>query len=303
MNTHENKIAVITGGGSGIGRALAIALATQGCNVATCDVSEGGLAETAHLAAAAAEAAGQADVTFSTHLCDVSDESAMNAFALEVLAAHDSDHVNLVFNNAGLSGGGSLFTATRESWDRCFAVCWGGVYHGTRAFLPLLAAAEAGHLVNISSINGLWASMGPDLPHTAYSAAKFAVRGFSEALITDLAINAPHVKVSVVMPGHVGTRIVENSARHGADAVNEDELAFFTEIGAMFHDHAPITADDAAGIILEGMRAGKWRILVGDDAQAIDEAVRSDPERAYEGRTVADLMSSIPTGEAGQAPN
>ena len=96
-----------------------------------------------------------------------------------------------------------------------FAVCWGGVYWGTRAFLPLLAASDEGHLINTSSVNGFWAALGPDRPHTAYSSAKFAVKGFTEALITDLRVHAPHVGVSLVMPGHVGTGIVRSSIRHG----------------------------------------------------------------------------------------
>ena len=90
-------------------------------------------------------------------------------------------------------------------------MCWGGVYGGTRAFMPMLLASDEGHVVNTSSVNGFWASLGPAFPHTAYSAAKFAVKGFTEALITDFRINAPHLKASVVMPGHIGTSIVINS--------------------------------------------------------------------------------------------
>ena len=132
--------------------------------------------------------------------------------AADALAAHDTEHVNLLFNNVGLSGGGSLFTDTRESWDRCFDVCFHGVRYGTLAFLDALVVSEEGHIVNTSSVNGFWASIS-DRPHTAYSAAKFAVKGFTEALMTDLAVNAPHVKASVVMPGHIGTSIVQNFHR------------------------------------------------------------------------------------------
>src|SRR6267378_6330745 len=95
--------------------------------------------------------------------------------------------------------GGSLIVNSCEEWERTFNVCWGSVYNGTRAFLPLLLKAEEGHIVNASSVNGFWASIGPHLPQTAYAAAKFAVKGFTEALITDLRINAPHIKCSVVM--------------------------------------------------------------------------------------------------------
>ena len=152
----------------------------------------------------------------TTHVCDVSDEASQLAFRDAVVAQHQTDHVNLLFNNAGIGGGGSVITDPREVWERTFNVCWGGVYLGVRTFLPLVIASDEGHIVNTSSVNGFWASIGPDRPHTAYSAAKFAVKGFSEALITDLRVNAPHVKVSVVMPGHIGTSIVENSMRHGA---------------------------------------------------------------------------------------
>ena len=150
-------------------------------------------------------------VRITTHQVDVSDEDQIRRFREEVEGGHHTDKVHLVINNAGIGGGGSLFTDSRENWERTFNVCWGGVYHMTRAFLPLLVAADEGHIVNTSSVNGFWASLGPATPHTAYSAAKFAVKGFTEALITDLRINAPHVKCSVVMPGHIGTDIVKNS--------------------------------------------------------------------------------------------
>ena len=212
MQDFTGKIAVITGGGTGMGRALAHQLAAQGCHVAMCDLSEDAMAESADLARADAPAG----VRVTTHLCDVSDQTAMDAFRDEVLVQHETDHVNLVFNNAGISGGGSFIESSREAWERCFDVCWGGVYHGTRAFLPLLIASDEGHLVNTSSVNGFWASLGPERPHTSYSAAKFAVKGFTEALIEDLRMHAPHVHVSVVMPGHIGTSIVANSFRHGS---------------------------------------------------------------------------------------
>jgi NAD(P)-dependent dehydrogenase (short-subunit alcohol dehydrogenase family) len=168
-----------------------------------------------------------------------------------------------------------------------------------RAFADLLVASDEGYVINTSSVNGFWASLGPGVPHTAYSAAKFAVKGFTEALMEDFRVNAPHVKVAVVMPGHVGTDIVLNSretlgtdldearrqlARHGVptDGVTDDEIRNMMKMaGEMFRDNAPLTAAQAATIILDGVRAGRWRILVGDDAQALDKAVRADPEGAY----------------------
>ncbi|MDX2378127.1 MAG: SDR family NAD(P)-dependent oxidoreductase [Acidimicrobiia bacterium] len=287
MQNFAGKIAVITGGGNGMGRELAVQLAAEGCHVSICDLSVDDMAETVTLARAAAPAS---DVRVTSHVCDIGDEAAIMVFRDEVLVAHDTDHVNLLFNNAGLSGGGSIFTDSRESWDRCFAVCWGGVYHGTRIFLDAVAASDEGHIINTSSVNGFFASIGPDRPHTAYSAAKFAVKGFTEALITDLRVNAPHVKASVVMPGHIGTSIVTSSMRHGVNEFSDEERALMEAAAQMFRDAAPTTAADAATIILDGVRAGDWRILVGDDAHQLDAAVRADPAAAYDDISIGEVL-------------
>ncbi len=289
MQDYEGKIAVVTGGASGMGRQLVLQLVEAGCHVATCDLSADELNETRAMAQESAP-----NVRVTTHLCDISSEEAILAFRDEVVEQHETDHIHLLFNNAGLSGGGSLFTDSRESWDRCFAVCWGGVYYGTRAFLPLLVAADEGHIINTSSVNGFWASMGPERPHTAYSAAKFAVKGFTEALITDLRVNAPHVKCSVVMPGHIGTSIVQNSVRHGAGTEFDPEMQQLIEaVNVMFRDNAPMSAGAAAAVILQGVRDERWRILVGDDAVALDKAVRAAPEDAYEGMLLGTLNDAI----------
>lgn len=289
MRDFSGKLAVITGGASGMGREIARRLAAEGCDVAICDLSEDDMADTT--ARIREEASG---VRVTSHRCDVGDEEAILRFRDEVVEQHETDHVELVFNNAGISGGGSLFDTSRESWDRTFAVCWGGVYWGTRAFLPLLVAAEEGHLVNTSSVNGFWASLGPDRPHTAYSAAKFAVKGFSEALLNDLRIHAPHVGVSVVMPGHIGTGIVRSSIRHGDNPEMDDETrTLMHAVADQFEQNAPMSAEDAAGVILEGVREKRWRILVGDDAVALDEAVRADPERAYEPGGLEGIIAGI----------
>jgi len=289
MDSFDGKIAVVTGGGSGIGRELVLQLAAQGCEVATCDLSADQLDETVHLATSAP---GAPHVHVSSHVCDVSDQDAMVAFSEAVRTQHQADHVDLVVNNAGLSGGGSLFLDSRSSWDRCFDVCFSGVRYGTLAFLDLLVASEDSHLVNVASVNGLWATLGPDRPHSAYSTAKFAVRGFTEALITDLAVHAPHVGVSVVMPGHVGTSIVANSMRHGADQVDPEVAPAMHELSDMFKETAPTTAASAARTILDGVLQRRWRILVGDDARAIDEAIRADPESAYDGRSLFDFAGT-----------
>lgn len=207
MNSFNEKVAVVTGGGSGMGRELVLQLASEGCSVATCDVNATSVAETVERALALAPAG----VQVTGHTCDVSDEDQVLRFRDEVLSEHGVDHLDLVFNNAGIAGGGSFIADTRASWEKTFGVDWWGVYFCTRAFLPLLIASDEAVLVNTSSINGFWASLGPGIPHTAYCTAKFAVKGFSEALIEDLRVHAPHVKVAVVMPGHIGTDIVNNS--------------------------------------------------------------------------------------------
>jgi NAD(P)-dependent dehydrogenase (short-subunit alcohol dehydrogenase family) len=306
MESFEGKLAVVTGGGTGMGRELVVQLAAEGCHVALCDVQQGAMAETV----AKAEEGAPVGTRLTTHLCDVADRAAMEGFRDEVAAQHETDHVHLVFNNAGIGGGGSFVAGPEDQWDRTFGVCWGGVYNGARAFLPLLVAADEGVLVNTSSVNGFWASLGPGVPHTAYSAAKFAVKGFSEALIEDLRVNAPHVKVAVVMPGHVGTDIVINSRRilggSEPDEMSDEELAevrrqmalrgfaadqfddesvkgIVKAMGEGFRDTAPLTAAQAATTILDAVKAGEWRILVGDDAHRLDEAVRADPKGVYEG--------------------
>jgi NAD(P)-dependent dehydrogenase (short-subunit alcohol dehydrogenase family) len=273
MESFAGKIAVVTGGGSGMGRELVRQLAAAGCAVAACDVHRDAVAETEYLASAGAPAG----TRVTSHLCDVADEAQVLRFRDEVLAQHATDHVNLVFSNAGIGGGGSFIADPREQWESVFAVDFWGVYYCARAFLPLLIKAAEGVLVNTSSVNGFWASLGAGVPHTAYSTAKFAVKGFSEALIEDLRVHAPHVRVAVVMPGHIATNIVANSMM--AFGVPEaDALA----ANQGFHDSAPLSAAAAATVILDGVRSGRWRILVGADAQGLDNYVRAQPDDAYD---------------------
>ena len=309
MTNFQGRLAVITGGGAGMGRELALQLAAEGCHVAMCDLDEANMAETRQLALADAPAG----TRVSTHRCDVSDPEQITAFRDSVLSEHGTEQIHLLFNNAGIGGGGSFVKDPVASWEKTFNICWGGVYHCCRAFMPALLAADAAHIINTSSINGFWASIGPQTPHTAYSAAKFAVKGFSEALITDLRVNAPHVRVSVVMPGHIGTSIVENSGKvlgRGPDQMTADEVSELRDqlvasglpVGNLpddairelirqrardFRDNAPTSAAQAANIIIEGVRAGRWRILVGDDAGIVDQLVRDDPEAAYEPEFIA----------------
>ncbi|MCC8954029.1 SDR family NAD(P)-dependent oxidoreductase [Bradyrhizobium sp. Pear77] len=303
MKDFAGKIAVITGGGTGMGRELARQLVAEGCNVAMCDVSMEAMAETKRLCEVEKLPQG---LRITTHVADVSIEDHYKRFRDELVEQQATDKIHLLFNNAGIGGGGSLFTNTREQWERTFNICWGGVYLGVRTFLPLLVKADEAHIVNTSSVNGFWASVGMGVSHTAYSAAKFAVKGFTEAMINDLRLNAPHVKCSVVMPGHIGTSIVSNSRKvqNGADQLNPDELKqvrqrlqgqgidvakmsdadiqqLALDRARIFHDEAPTSAAAAAKIILDGVKADRWRILVGDDAHLLDERVRKTPEQAY----------------------
>jgi NAD(P)-dependent dehydrogenase (short-subunit alcohol dehydrogenase family) len=304
MKDFAGKIAVITGGGTGMGRELARQLVAEGCNVAMCDVSPEAMAETKRLCESEKLPQG---LRVTTHVADVSIEDHYKRFRDELVEQQQTDKIHLLFNNAGIGGGGSIVTSTREQWERTFNICWGGVYLGVRTFLPLLLRADEGHIVNTSSVNGFWASVGMGVPHTAYSAAKFAVKGFTEALINDLRLNAPHIKCSVVMPGHIGTSIVANSrliqngtteltpndllaARQRLQGMNIDTSKMSDadvqkaadDRARSFLEDAPTSAAQAARIILDGVKAGKWRILVGDDAQRLDERVRQTPERAYE---------------------
>lgn len=289
MRDFFDKLAVITGGASGMGRQLARQLAAEGCDVAICDLSDDDMADT--VAEIREEATG---IRITSHHCDVGNEEAILRFRDEVVEQHETDHVNLVFNNAGISGGGSLFEGTRESWDRTFEICWGGVYWGTRAFLPLLEAADEGHLINTSSVNGFWASLGPDRPHTAYSAAKFAVKGFTEALIIDLRNHAPHVGVSLVMPGHIGTGIVKSSLRHGNNPEVTEDIRWMMDTAAEeFEKNAPMTAAEAATVILDGVRENRWRILVGEDAKILDQMVRANPEDIYDEGRLGEILESF----------
>lgn len=317
MKDFAGKIAVITGGGTGMGRELARQLVAEGCHVAMCDVSAKNMAETVSLCQADGVPQG---VRITAHVADVSDEQQLIRFRSEVEAQHGTDHIHLLFNNAGIGGGGSMVVDDREGWEKTFNVCWGGVYWGVRTFLPLLQAAEEGHIVNTSSVNGFWASLGPQVSHTAYAAAKFAVKGFTEALVTDLRLNAPHIKCSVVMPGHIGTSIVANSRKvltgSEEDALSAgDILRARTRMAAMgidaetvpdsaiqemvaeqhrrFLEDAPTTAAEAAKIILDGVKAERWRILVGDDAQKLDARVRKAPEEAYEPAFYESFVSEV----------
>tara|TARA_B100001750_G_C15377423_1_gene530589 strand:- start:34 stop:990 length:957 start_codon:yes stop_codon:yes gene_type:complete len=302
MDSFENKIAVVTGGGTGMGRELVIQLVKQDCHVAMCDVLEENMQETFDLASNQSS-----DVLLTKHICDVSKKEEVFRFKDEVLKQQDTDSINLLFNNAGIGGGDSFILGDESEWERTFAVCWYGVYFCCRAFIPHLVNSEEGHVINTSSVNGFWASLG-GMPHTSYSAAKFAVKGFTESLLEDFKMNAPHLSASVVMPGHIGTSIAKNTRKilgqvdplelpdEEAQATKEfwqslglpvdnyslDQIRqMIKERGEDFEKNAPMSASQAAEVILNGVKEKQWRILVGDDAKIIDKMVREDPEKAY----------------------
>jgi NAD(P)-dependent dehydrogenase (short-subunit alcohol dehydrogenase family) len=310
LKDFKGKLAIVTGGGTGMGRELVQQLTAAGCHVGTCDVSEENLRETQRLCAQDSPW-----VRVTTHLCDVADETQVLAFRDAALKAHERVDINLLFNNAGIGGGESFLINKREEWDRTFGVCWFGVYYCSRAFMPLLEASSEGYIVNTSSVNGFWA-----ITNTAYSAAKFAVKGFSEALVSDLRLNAPHVKVAVVMPGHVGSsmaintdkvlgrptpknmsaadiaairkRMVESGMPGGNDSDEQTRAALQQQLDD-FRNKAPLSPAQAAAIILDGVRNDRWRILVGDDAHTVDRMVREAPEQAYEADFRAALRKQL----------
>src|SRR5688572_3651890 len=158
MKDLAGRIAVITGGGTGMGRELARQLVAEGCHVAMCDVSAANMAETKRLCQADGVPQG---LRITTHIADVADEAQVLRFRDEVARDQDTDRIHLLFNNAGIGGGGSMIAHSREEWERTFNICWGGVYYCTRAFLPMLQKADRGHIINTSSVNGFWASVGP----------------------------------------------------------------------------------------------------------------------------------------------
>jgi NAD(P)-dependent dehydrogenase (short-subunit alcohol dehydrogenase family) len=320
MESFAGKLAVVTGGGSGMGRELVRQLAAAGCSVAACDLNPDSVAVTA----ATARAAAPPGVTVTGYACDVSDEAQVLRFRDELLEQHATDHVDLVFSNAGVAGGSSFVKDSREEWERTFAINWWGVYFCARAFLPLLIASDDGVLVNMSSVAGFWPTAGSGAPITAYCTSEFAIKGFSEALIEDLRSNAPQVRVVVVMPGVVNTDIATNSRRalglpeweQLSDAellelIPDETRAGLIAMGLLAED---FSADDfrqaiprlkdavrdqgflpaqAATIILDGVRSGAWRILVGEEAKMLDEHVRANPEAPFNYENYAEMYGPL----------
>ena len=249
MKNFKNKVVVITGAGSGIGRALALNFAGKGARLALSDVNETGLVETASLA----QKAGAPDV-HTAHL-DVADREGFVAYAADV-AAHFGQ-VNIVINNAGVALAGDVTDLSYKDMDWIVGINFWGVVHGTKEFLPHLIASGDGHLVNISSLFGLLSIPG----QSAYNATKYAVRGFSEALREEMLISKHPVGVTVVHPGGIKTEI----ARNARVTESEDKDA----TAKVFDKLATMGPDKAAKIILKGVKKNQARVLVGLDAHAL----------------------------------
>jgi short-subunit dehydrogenase len=261
MKSFEGKVAAITGAGSGIGRSLTVALARGGCQLALSDVNATGLSETAALV----EALG---VKTTTAVVDVADRAAVHAWADQVVTDHGK--VNLVFNNAGVALGASVGGMTYTDFEWIMAINFWGVIHGTKAFLPHLVASGDGHVINVSSAAGLLGM--PSL--SAYSASKFAVRGFTDALRQELDMARLPVKATCVYPGGIKTNIAR-SARMSASMTDLglDEARSRERFENLFST----TPDQAARAILKAVKRTRRRVLVGADAYLMDWLVRLLP--------------------------
>jgi short-subunit dehydrogenase len=253
--------AAVTGAASGIGRALAIELAVRGCDLALADRDEAGLQTVA------AEIAKAHSRKVSVHRVDVGDRTGIADFATAAVAAHPS--LNILINNAGVALLGQFHEIDQAEMEWLFNINFWGVVHSTRAFLPHLAARPEAHIVNVSSIYGIIAPPG----QTAYSSAKFAVRGFSESLRHELQVAESPVRLSVVHPGGVSTSIARNM-RTGSGVTDNERR---TQAIDWFDQFAKTTPKDAALRIIRGIEKNEPRILIGGDARFMDLLQRFRP--------------------------
>ncbi|BBC02722.1 MULTISPECIES: SDR family NAD(P)-dependent oxidoreductase [Bradyrhizobium] len=265
MTAIPGSAAAVTGAASGIGRALAHELALRGCDLAIADRDEAGLQ------AAAAEIAKASPRKVTVHRLDVSEPDQITAFAEAAVTAHPS--LNIVVNNAGVALLGEFGEIDQAQMEWLFNINFWGVVHGTRAFLPQLSRQREAHIVNISSIFGIIAPPG----QSAYCAAKFAVRGFSESLRHELAVANSPVRLSVVHPGGVATSIARNS-RAGTGVTDNARRAESIE---RFDALARTTPTAAAQRIIAGIEKNQPRILIGKDAYFMDLLQRFRPARYW----------------------
>jgi butyryl-CoA dehydrogenase len=270
MKDFKNKVAAITGAGSGIGRALALDLAARGCHLALSDVDESGLAETV----LQCERRG---VKVTPTALDVSDRDAIYAWADQVVADHGQ--VNIVANNAGVALGASAMGQSQEDFEWLMAINFWGVVNGTQAFLPHLKASGDGHVINISSVFGLIS-----IPsQSAYNASKFGVRGYTDALRMELEIDPCGVSSTTIHPGGIKTNIARSARTHesllaiGGDADSAVE---------QFDKLARTTPEKAARQILKAVERNRRRALIGPDAVVFDIVSRL-PAGLYQRALVA----------------
>jgi len=262
MKSFENKVAAITGAGSGMGRTLALGLARRRCHLALSDINSEGLAETA----AQASAFG---VKVTQLRLDVSQRAQVFAWADQVVRDHQRCH--LIINNAGVSLSATVASVRPEDFEWIVGINFWGVVHGTQAFLPLLKASGEGHVVNLSSLFGLISVPGQGM----YNATKFAVRGYTEALRQELELSGVNVSATCVHPGGIKTNIMRASRMDAsmAELGVTDPAQSRQSIEGLFR----VTAEDAAEAILKGVQRNARRVLIGSDARAMDLVQRWMP--------------------------
>ena len=272
MDDFKGKVAVVTGAASGIGRALALQLTQEGCVPVVVDLDGERLKETCGLLA------GYSQPVIS-HVVDVGNRG--QVFTLAERVARKQGGADLLINNAGISGMASFVDIPMEVMERFMQVNFWSVVYGCKAFLPQLLAKPEAHIVNVSSIEGIIA-----LPYkVAYASSKFAIRGFTEVLRMDL--RHTHVGISCAFPGGVKTNIARNAVRI-AEKYLEEHPELAGEMAprlrdadaqvAAFEAHAGTSAEDAARLMVDGIKRKQWRILIGQDAVGMDELQRSHPE-------------------------
>lgn len=274
MKRLDGRIVAVTGAGSGIGRALAAEFASRGSDVALCDVDENGLRETT----GAVERRGR---RATAHVVDVADRIEVQQWAEKVVADHGAVHV--IVNNAGVALGADVETMSYEDLEWLMGVNFWGVVHGTKAFLPHLRAAGSGHIVNVSSVFGL---MG--IPsQSAYNAAKFAVRGFTEALRIELDRDGGSVSCTTVHPGGIKTNIARNGRFDDAtvERFGRDPDKLISAADRLFMT----TPEKAARIIVDGVQRNRRRVFIGPDAQVF-KAMSHLPPGVYQ-NVIGGLLS------------
>ena len=276
MKSFKEKVAVITGAGSGMGRYLAILLARDGADVCVCDVNEKTLNETVIMLR-------KYNVSVSSHLLDVSDKESIEALPQKVIDQHGK--VDLVFNNAGVGSGSYFQDMNKDNWDWVMGINFEGVVNSTRAFIPHMINNSEAAIVNTSSIFGMVAIPG----QSVYHATKFAVRGFTESLALEMKQTNPNLQIHCVHPGHIGTNIA-SSARISDEDFDKTQarMSIFNrnppktkqEMGELFKEGG-MHPSKAAKIILDGVKKNNSRIFVGLDAKLLDLSQRLFPKHYH----------------------